>query len=101
MGPRIDGSGPAGAYSFGADSTDAPTATVRFGENTLAQVAQRLGLDPDALQQANPKITDPSKLTIGQELRLPVCQSPATSDSEATALPSLTPGPSSDPMSIP
>jgi LysM domain len=98
MGPRIDGSSPAGAYSFGADSTDAPTATVRFGENTLAQVAQRLGLDPDALQQANPKITDPSKLTIGQELRLPVCQSPSTSDSEATALPSLTPGPSSDPM---
>jgi hypothetical protein len=98
MGPRIDGTSPASTYNYGSDATDAPTATVRLGETSLAQVAQRLGLDPDALQQANPKITDPSKLMVGQELRLPVCASPAATDSGSAASPSLSPGPASDPM---
>jgi LysM repeat protein len=98
MGPRIDGTSPAGAYNYGSDSPDAPTATVRLGETSLAQVAQRLGLDPNALQQANPKITDPSKLTVGQELRLPVSAAPPSTDSEPAQPPSLISGPAPDPM---
>jgi LysM domain-containing protein len=98
MGPRIDGSNPTGLNTFGADSSDAPTATVRLGETSLAQVAQRLGLDPDALQQANPKIVDPSKLTVGQELRLPLSMKPPSSVSDSATSPSSIPGPPSDPM---
>src|SRR5689334_15854751 len=98
MGPRIDGSNPTGLNTFGADSSDAPTATVRLGETSLAQVAQRLGLDPDALQHANPKIVDPSKLTVGQELRLPLSMKPPSSVSDSATSPSSIPGPPSDPM---
>ena len=98
MGPRIDGSNPAGLNTYGADSTDASTATVRVGETTLAQVAQRLGIDPAALQQANPKITDPSKLTVGQELRLPLSPKPSSSAPDSAPSPSTTAGLPSDPM---
>src|SRR5262249_38366092 len=56
------------------------------------------GIDPAALQQANPKITDPSKLTVGQELRLPLSPKPSSSAPDSAPSPSSTAGLPSDPM---
>jgi hypothetical protein len=47
------------------------TATVRKGETTLAQVAERLNVDPHALIRANPQIGNPRALKAGQEIHLP------------------------------
>src|SRR5262249_37737959 len=41
------------------------------GENTLAQVAERLNMDLDDLRNANPQVADPNSLNAGQEIRLP------------------------------
>lgn len=63
------------SYSAGASqpATTGVTqpATVQLGEQTLGQVAGRLGVDPNLLQQANPHITDPANLKVGQEIQLP------------------------------
>lgn len=86
MSPRVDSTSAARAFDPGSDVSDSPVATVRFGENTLAQVAQRLGFDSDALKQANPQIADPNQLMVGQDIRLPVCQaqSPPQTNTGAT-----------------
>ena len=52
-------------------SSTTSTATVQVGEHDLGQVADRLGVDRQALLQANPQIKDPSKLTAGQDIHLP------------------------------
>lgn len=43
---------------------------VKKGE-TLTKIAQKLGTTVEALLHANPKITDPNKIYIGQKIRLP------------------------------
>lgn len=39
--------------------------------DTLTKIAQNLGTTVEALLHANPKITDPNKIYIGQKIRLP------------------------------
>jgi len=78
MGPRIDASGSTSTYDPGVDSGATPLDIVRLGETTLSQVAARLGVDPNSLLQANPQISDPAKLTVGQEVRLPTGQASQT-----------------------
>ncbi len=48
-----------------------PVATVQAGETELSQVAQRLGVNTGDLAAANPHISDPAKLTAGQDIVLP------------------------------
>ena len=66
---RIDGTSVLGP-SWDS-STEKNVATVRAGETFLSDVAQRTGFDADSLQKANPHISHTSKLTPGQEVRLP------------------------------
>ena len=70
--------------SFGATQTSTPPATVQVGEQTLGQVADRLGIDKDQLLQANPHIKDPSDLKVGQEIQLPTQTAPRSQSSAAT-----------------
>ncbi len=73
--PRIDGAaGPIPVGTIGTKTTDNPAATVQVGESKLSEVAQRLGVDADSLQNANPQISDPAKLKVGQEIHLPQFQ---------------------------
>lgn len=46
------------------------TYTVQAGD-TLTRIAKKLGLTPDALQSANPKLKNIHNLTIGQKLNVP------------------------------
>src|SRR5215472_7386243 len=87
MPPRVDGTSVAQTFDLGSGVSDSPVATVRLGENTLAQVAQRLGLDSGALLQANPQIADPNQLMVGQDIRLPVCQAQSPAQTNTGALP--------------
>ena len=53
--------------------TAAPTAqtyTVQKGD-TLTAIATRFGVTLEALRAANPQVTDPTKLQIGQVLTIP------------------------------
>ncbi len=84
MAPRIDGSSAAPLNGYETAANDSPLATVRLGENTLPQVAERLGVDADLLLQANPQITNPNRLSVGQEIRLPSCSAQAH-DTDASA----------------
>ena len=78
MTTRVDGPGSA-AWDTGPVS-NAPVATVQLGENNIDDVASRLKMDPEQILLANPHIQDPSKLLVGQEIRLPISRlsSPAT-----------------------
>jgi hypothetical protein len=67
---RIDGPSPSSIQDT-TDLDQGSTATVQLGENNLSQVASRLGVDKDDLLLANPQIKDASKLTVGQDIRLP------------------------------
>ena len=68
--------GPGAAGYGGSTPENEAVATVRMGENTVSDVAGRLGLDVNTMLQANPQIKDPNqKLNAGQELNLP--QDPA------------------------
>lgn len=53
--------------------------TVQPGEANLQQVAKRLNLDPDEVWLANPQIIDPSALSAGQPIYLPIPQSTTAS----------------------
>jgi len=102
MAPRIDTSGAGATYVPGADLDDTAIDNVRLGETSLSQVAQRLGLDPDALRQANPQISDPNHLMVGQEVRLPECrapQGPSGADPGGTSASPSGPSLLDDPMS--
>lgn len=59
---------PVGTQSGGAQ---AEVATVRQGEKTLAQVADRVGYSESELKKANPQIKNPNQLNVGQDIRLP------------------------------
>lgn len=67
MDMRIDGSGVPPQRPAGGD---AGRATVRSGEERLAQVAERLGVDEKALRAANPQYRN-GRVNPGQELKLP------------------------------
>jgi LysM repeat protein len=56
---------------------DNSTAVVQLGENSLSGVANRVGVDLNDLMKANPQISNPDKLTPGQEIRLPSPGPPA------------------------
>ena len=73
----INSVGGTGAAGYGGSSPEnEAVATVRVGENTVSDVAGRLGLEVHTLLQANPQIKDPNqKLNAGQDIRLP--QEPA------------------------
>jgi hypothetical protein len=75
--PRIDGSAGPIPVSGSSNSIGKSVATVQLGESKLSEVAQRLGVDPHTLHNANPHIVDANKLKVGQELNLPESQ-PAT-----------------------
>jgi hypothetical protein len=47
------------------------TTTVKVGEKSLVDVADRLGVNRDQLMNANPHIKDPRYLQVGQEVHLP------------------------------
>ncbi|MBE2271801.1 MAG: LysM peptidoglycan-binding domain-containing protein [Anaerolinea sp.] len=53
-----------------AQSTCGATVTVASGDN-LARIAQRCGTTVQALLAANPQITDPNRLFVGQVLTIP------------------------------
>ena len=72
--PRIDGSAGPIPVSGSSTSSGKSVATVQLGESKLSEVAQRLGVDPDSLHNANPQIADANKLKVGQELNLPEFQ---------------------------
>jgi hypothetical protein len=73
--PRIDGGpGPSPVTDGWNKSTGNQVATVQIGESKLSDVAKRLNVDANSLQQANPHIADPAKLQVGQEIRLPQYQ---------------------------
>ena len=61
----------AAAAGWSDQDPELTTTAVRMGENTLAQVALRLGVSTQDLQNANPQVKNPNALTAGLELRLP------------------------------
>ena len=72
----INSVGGIGAAGYGGVPENDAVATVRVGENSVSDVAGRLGLDVNTVLQANPQIKDANqKLNAGQEIRLP--QDPA------------------------
>ncbi|HMK22698.1 MAG TPA: LysM domain-containing protein [Terriglobales bacterium] len=66
---KIDGLKGEAADNRHPDSIE--TTTVKVGENSLSQVADRLGVNHDQLLSANPQIKDPRYLQVGQEVHLP------------------------------
>src|ERR1700720_3964483 len=76
---RIDGAaGPSPVTGGWNKSTDNQVATVQVGENKLSDVAKRLNVDANQLQQANPHIANSANLKAGQEIRLPQYQASQT-----------------------
>jgi hypothetical protein len=56
---------------------DSSATTVRLGEANLSEVARSRGVDPSALLAENPQISSLyTPLLIGQEIHLPICQTP-------------------------
>lgn len=82
--------GPAPAFDFDHGS-ERPVATVQLGETSLSDIARRLGIDKDGLQQANPQISNPTSLKVGQQVQLPprhTSPAPIESDAGPQILPS-------------
>ncbi len=72
---KIGGATGTGSTSFAQNYY--PVAFVQPGETNLSQVAQRLAakgvrVDLDSLRKANPHLSDSTKLTPGQQIRLPL-----------------------------
>jgi LysM domain len=87
------------------DVVQGPVATVQVGESELSQVAKRLGEDPARLAAANPQISDPTKLMVGQDIHLPQSQGPAvveehfeTHSLDQTPVTHFDPPPAGDPL---
>lgn len=83
-GPSTSKAGAIDILSNAPGSAQTQPATVQLGEQTMGQVASRLGIPLDQLQQANPNITDPSNLKAGQEIQLPSNTNPPSQQSEQT-----------------
>jgi|GEM_PF-5261615 hypothetical protein len=64
-------------------------ASVQAGETDLRQVARRLKVDPDDLLLANPQIKDPTRLSPGQVVYLPLSQNTYASDEDDSSPSSL------------
>jgi len=64
-----------------------PSTTQARANETLAQVASRVGVSLTDLQNANPQITDPNKLMPGSEIRIPAQPADVSSASESTPAP--------------
>jgi type VI protein secretion system component Hcp len=83
-------------------TSSSPVATVQVGETQLSQVAQRLGVNADDLAAANPHISDPAKLTTGQDIILPkntaVPAAGPQSGGSSAGNSDLPPSPLGDPM---
>ncbi len=95
MAPPTVGStiGPASTFDLGTASDSSPVATVRLGETSISDVSKRLGIDKDSLQQANPQISDPSNLKVGQQVFLPVGQGPKSPKQNHSGTGQLPPNP--------
>lgn len=100
---QIRGSvGPSPISDTATQHSDGQTTTVQAGESKLSDVAKRFNIDANALQQANPNISD--NLKVGQQINLP--QGPAAQahqdddDDTVDSPPSseLPPTPLGDPM---
>ncbi len=94
--------GPIDSQDLGAVANDS-TAVVQLGENSLSGIANRVGVNLNDLIKANPQISNPDKLTPGQEIRLPSSGSPGMSQgTEPTAgeiaASGLPPAPLGDPL---
>ena len=59
--------------------------TVRLGENSVRQVAERLGTSEAHLLSANPHIKDPHNLKVGQEIHIPPPPNPESESAVATS----------------
>ncbi len=64
--------GPTGPRSSHSNLSQDDVSTVKQGETTMRQVAQRLGVSEEALRKANPHIKNPNQLKAGQDICLPV-----------------------------
>ena len=64
------------------------TTTVKLGEKSLSDVADRLGVNHDQLLNANPHIKDPRYLQVGQEVHLPPHPNP-NSETNVTDTPTV------------
>jgi LysM domain len=87
------------------DVVQGPVATVQVGESELSQVAKRLGEDPARLAAANPQISDPTRLMVGQDIHLPQSQDPAVAQEnlenhslDQTPVTHFDPPPAGDPL---
>jgi murein DD-endopeptidase MepM/ murein hydrolase activator NlpD len=70
--PKVGSSiGPAPAFNFEPVSDSTPVAIVQLGETSFSEIAKRLGIDKDSLREANPQISDPTGLKVGQQVFLP------------------------------
>lgn len=78
---RIEGGA---AVGWDDQSQDSSTTTVQLGETALAQVAARLGISAEGLQNANPQIGNANALAAGTELRIPASKSEAAGSSQTT-----------------
>jgi hypothetical protein len=92
------------AFEWSGENVDPSFGTVRAGENHLAQVALRLGVDLASLLQSNPEVVDPGRIRVGQGIRVP---QPGTEQTEQAYLKpqsdldrvsGLSPAPLGDPM---
>jgi hypothetical protein len=87
------GSRPAASRSAAPSVVAAPTPLVYVIKkgDTLSKVANKFDVELAALLAANPKITDPNKISLGQEIVIPtpppaaVTPSPSTEPAESTA----------------
>ena len=81
------GSRPAATRSAAPTIEAAPTPVVYVIKkgDTLSKVANKFGVDLDALLAANPTIKDPNKISLGQQIVIPTAAAPS---SGATAAPS-------------
>jgi LysM domain len=78
--------GPSGPSTPPPSGATQGTTTVKSGEN-VSDVAKREGVDEQLLKNANPHVKDFSKITAGQELKLPekkTSEKPASDSSTPT-----------------
>src|SRR5262245_30131653 len=75
--------GPSGPTTPPPTGTIPGTTTVKSGEN-VGDVAKREGVNEQSLKDANPQIKDFSKITAGQELKLPEKKTTETTGTTAT-----------------
>lgn len=68
-GPKVSGSGNVQTQS--QPQPDDKTTTVQKGEQSLSDVARRLGVSAESLKQANPQLANANNLTAGREIKLP------------------------------